>query len=463
MTSVLLQREIIEGGLCTNCGVCVAICPQKKILTDHNQEPYVRDFECGACSLCYDFCPSVAFDYREHEGEVFDVTSLPKWDPYLGRYQALYVAASRDTALRKRAAGGAIVTSVLLKAMETGTIDGAVVVRMNPRRPGLPESFIARTSEEILDAASSKYFEAPVAGVLMDLKRDTGRYAFVGLPCQIHGLRNLQFGGIKWLRERIPLTLALFCGGILHTNALRFLLSRYNIAESEVTHLEFRSRKNPVATAHGGFYIQTRDGREFFVEENYGGTLTHLFTLEGCLYCLDHTGEFADISVGDVWSRAVPQALCPVCGTLLCRTHMVGNPSAVIVRTEAGQRLLDSVPEIWREPLAPEDLVRSQNSLLFDKKVRGVHRMNLRRGQGLRVPLYGDYEDALRDIRPPPGGTLGTGAGPVDLLMEELWVRLIRLSRRPRVAALLGRVQPRLLNFLLWRFTNLRRGRFRPA
>lgn len=461
MTSVLLQKEIIQGGLCTNCGVCVAICPQKKILLDANDEPYVRDFECGACTLCYDFCPSVAFDYRDFDGKVFGPSPSLAWDPYIGRYRTLYVAASRDPALLRRAAGGAVVTTLLLRALEAGYIDGALAVRMDPERPTRAQPFIARTREEILEAAASKYFETPMAEVIRPLKRDPGRYAMVGLPCQIHGLRNLQFGGIGWLRERIRFSVALFCGGILHTSGLRFLLSRAGLQESEVAALRFRSKDHPKASSHGGYHVQTRDGREFFLKESYGATLTHLFTLEGCLYCLDHTGEFADLSVGDVWSRRIRHTLCPVCGKWLCGEHMVGNPCSVIVRTPLGQEILDLAPELWKEPLSVEDLVQSQNSLLYDKKARGVARMDLRRAQGLRVPQYGDHEAALRQIYIPPNFPRGREAGLRDLLFEEAWVRLIRWSRRPTVATLLGRAPPRLLNFLLWRFTDLRRGRFR--
>jgi coenzyme F420 hydrogenase subunit beta len=47
-----------------------------------------------------------------------------------------------------------------------------------------------------------------------------------------------------------------------------------------------------------------------------------------CLICPDHTGEFADLAIGDPWYRSV--------------SDDEGGRSLVVVRTERGRRLLES-------------------------------------------------------------------------------------------------------------------------
>jgi coenzyme F420 hydrogenase subunit beta len=95
-----------------------------------------------------------------------------------------------------------------------------------------------------------------------------------------------------------------------------------------------------------------------------------------CHVCADHTGEFADVAVGDPWYREIP----------------VDEPgrSLVVVRTERGREAVrsavaDGVPEL--EPVPPDILVRSQPNLL---RSRGAvwGRIMAMRSLGLPAPRY---------------------------------------------------------------------------
>jgi coenzyme F420 hydrogenase subunit beta len=79
----------------------------------------------------------------------------------------------------------------------------------------------------------------------------------------------------------------------------------------------------------GDFRVTTDDGRTAAIsyEESWGGVLTKNRQWR-CLICPDHTGEFADLSIGDPWYRR-------------WRLSEPGR-SLVVVRTETGRRLLES-------------------------------------------------------------------------------------------------------------------------
>ena len=109
-----------------------------------------------------------------------------------------------------------------------------------------------------------------------------------------------------------------------------------------------------------------------------------------CRICPDHTGEFADISVGDPWYHdEIP----------------VGEPgrSLVIVRTERGRRFLAdalAAGALTLERRAPSALPRSQPNLL---RVRGAvfGRVLVSRLLGAAAPRYrgfGLFQVWLRDL-----------------------------------------------------------------
>ncbi len=46
----------IDKNICTNCNICIDVCPQKSILNP----PAIQENHCLHCGLCYEKCPSSA-------------------------------------------------------------------------------------------------------------------------------------------------------------------------------------------------------------------------------------------------------------------------------------------------------------------------------------------------------------------------------------------------------------------
>jgi len=173
---------------CCQCGTCVAVCKFSaiKMLLDKQRGIYIPCFEDGRCFQCFDcldVCPSLS--------SIFDVKcSESTLSYYIGEFKGVYIAHSTNPCIRFNSASGGLVTSLLTYALKKGIINGALVTRMRKDAPLEPEPFIARTTDEIIEASGSKYCPVPVNVALKVILNNEGRYAYVGLPCQLWGLKK---------------------------------------------------------------------------------------------------------------------------------------------------------------------------------------------------------------------------------------------------------------------------------
>jgi coenzyme F420 hydrogenase subunit beta len=127
----------------------------------------------------------------------------------IGLYKRIVAARARDTEIERTCQNGGIVTTLLLHALDSDFIDGALVVGSDA---WAPVTCIARTRDEIIRAAGTKYGVVPV---LKDLRaavvdRGLSRICVVGSPCQIQSIRYLKHKGLP-LASSVKLTIGLFC------------------------------------------------------------------------------------------------------------------------------------------------------------------------------------------------------------------------------------------------------------
>jgi coenzyme F420 hydrogenase subunit beta len=304
-------------------------------------------------------------------------------DVILGNYLNCYIAHATAHDIRYNSTSGGMVTTILLHALETNLIDGALVTRMNPSRPLEPQPFIARTREEIISAAGSKYCPAPANIALKEiLKAEAGkRFAVVGLPCHIHGVRKAEMMNKK-LQERIPLHLGLVCSHVNTFHLTDLLLRRQGIHPEQVTQMNFRGRGWRTAA------IRTREGNEIILPLHSFLAL-HMrwfFILERCTFCPDAMAELADISFGDAW---LPEL----------KSETIGH-SMVISRTQVCEnmlRSLESKGEVNTERMSAAKTVRGQIGVLYSKK----------KVMGARIRLF--HRNAPRTVSYLP-------PGPIDYL-----------------------------------------------
>ena len=383
-------RWVARQGLCTGCGTCAGVCPQAALtmVIDRKKGCYIPRIDkrkCTRCGLCVDVCPGHGVDFDGLSSALMG--DIPE-EIALGKYLGCYIGHALDKDLRYDGASGGLVTALLIFALEHGLIDGALVTRMRPGKPLEPRSFIATTREEIISAARSKYCPVAAGVALEKILNTEGRFAVVGLPCHIQGIRKAE-RHLPKLRERIRYHISIACSIDYSFRGTQAILRNQGIAAQSVETLDYRGRGWP-----GSMRIRQQDGTETTLAlKDYYKQLGP-FSLRRCTLCSDMLGELSDVSCGDAW---IPS---------LIRSDKNGS-SFALTRTAAGEELLEAAAaeeHIELSDLEIGDLAASQSYAVFKKRKLGA-RMALFRWTGKRVPTYrqqlakpirSDYMDMLK-------------------------------------------------------------------
>ena len=291
-------NEIVDNGLCAKCGTCVVVCPNN--LLAFEDTPKLTD-EClrKGHGMCYDVCPRVSSGkYQIKIRENF------KEEYFYGKGDV----EGQD---------GGVVSTFLKYLLKNKKIDGAIVVGDECWKP---VSLIVQNPDDIEKAAKSKY-----AISTLDALREAGemgieKVAVVGLPCQIAGLRKLQYfpylakydgelgkNGKLAKLPKIEYLIGLLCTEKFEYDGLKETLAKNNINIEDVKKFDIKKGKLIVITEDEEYKIPLKD-----IEMN-----------AGCKMCRDFDAEMADVSVG-----------------------CVGSPdgySTVIIRTEKGEEIKNAV------------------------------------------------------------------------------------------------------------------------
>ncbi len=336
---------------------------------------------CNRCGLCYEACPGHSVDFQGISDALFG--DIPE-NIALGRYLGCYVGHATDESIRCSSASGGLVSSLLIFALEHGLIDGALVTRMCRDDPLQPESFIARTKEEILAAASSTYGPVPVNATLQEILGSDDRIAVVGLPCHIQGIRKAE-QRIPELARQIRYRISLACSMNFSFRGTERFLQNLGITPANVAAFEYRGWGWP-----GSVLVRLKDGAECTIP--YAECYRQLgpYSLWRCTLCSDMLGELSDLTCGDAWTRDSGRD-GPRLATLpkIAQTDSLGSSFAVS-RTPEAEELLEGAASngtIELSELDLQDLLAGQNHALFKKRKLGARRL-LCRLAGQRVPQY---------------------------------------------------------------------------
>ncbi len=362
---------VVKRQLCTGCGTCVGICPRgavEMVLRKGRYIPRLDKARCNHCGLCHEACPGHGVDFEGLSAALFG--DIPE-DTAAGRYLACYAGHALDKGVRCRGASGGIVSSLLVFALHEGLIEGALVTRMRRDDPLTPEAFIARTREEILAAAGSKYCPVAANTVFQEVLDSDARIAVVGLPCHIQGLRKAE-QRIPRLARQIPYRISLACSLNFSFVGTARLLQSLGIDPDNVAALHYRGGARP-----GGARVRLKDGSQRIVPAAECHRQLGPCALRRCMLCSDMLGELSDLTCSDAW---IPQGM---------PSDRAGR-SFVISRTSEADELLESAAlgqAVELSECDPQDLRASQGQAL-SKKRRLRARLRLFKLMGRSVPVY---------------------------------------------------------------------------
>lgn len=372
--------SVVKHNLCTGCGTCVGICATNalQMVKDESKgiyHPELDEEKCNDCGICLKACPGHEVDFKSLNLNIFG--KKPK-DSLLGNYISCYTGYATDNDIRYNSASGGLVTALLIFALKEGIIDGVLVTRMKKDEPLEPEPFIARTRGEIIEASKSKYCPVPANIALKEiLNSEEEKFAVVGLPCHIHGIRKAEQINKK-LNERIVLHIGIICNHTPSFLATKFLLKKVGINTEEVVRLDYRGEGWP-----GGMSILTSNKAKTFIphfSDIYWGIVVNCFFWPPrCILCSDKICELADVSFGDAW---LPE---------LMKDDNVGT-SLIISRNEIGERILNKIAlddTIELKKVDADAILRSQSLYAVKRQFRA--RRNILKVFRRRLPAYNQY------------------------------------------------------------------------
>jgi coenzyme F420 hydrogenase subunit beta len=374
-------ESVVLSGLCHGCGTCYAACPNTAISINKNDGlglylPAINKDRCNDCGVCVDVCPGHAIDFTELYDQVF--ARQPE-DAWLGVHLNRYLSHATNDEIRSHSSSGGLATALLVFALEERIIDKAIVTRMNKERPLESEVIAAATKEDIVSAMGSKYCPVSVNMSLKSVLVEGCKFAIVGMPCHLHGLRKFEVRNSR-LRNNIVFRIGLMCSNTATFLGTEYFLKKKGIDPRNVQKLSYRGKG-----WLGHIVVLLKDGTERLFPRGtdnkkdqaiHSAAFHQAFSHPRCLVCCDHTAEFSDVSLGD---PRLPELLYE---------EKTGK-SLVVTRSEAGEslflRAVNAKAIVLDETLTIQRFYQGQNIEFkrdFNANIRA------RRLVGKPIPMY---------------------------------------------------------------------------
>jgi coenzyme F420-reducing hydrogenase beta subunit len=337
----------------------------------------------GSCTLCLQVCP-FSNEHKENEDtlgkELFSQTDQCIPHETMGWVRDTYVGYLSDDVERLQSPSGGLGTEVLTDLLRKGEIDAAIVPQPLPQRPWF-EMQIVDTEQQIYASRGSVYHMLHMGNVLNQvLHGGEKKYAIMGLPCMIKGIRLMQKRN-PVLKRRIAFCLGLACGGCRNIRLPEILTEL--VAQSKGS-MRYRSKEKAIRANDYSFELCSPgkkaarlrfDGLFGFLYLNgFGGK-------KACLFCDDIFAELADAAFMDAW---LPEYINDRRGTSLVISR---NPTI----TESIKCLLRD-GTVKGGPIAQDKVARSQQAVVAKKRNLLAERSIIASKTGF-VPQKRFYED----------------------------------------------------------------------
>jgi len=294
-----------RSGLCIGCGSCAAAGGYRMAWdrfgnlkpTGEGLDRPPKQFE----RMC-PFSPEA----RDETRIARDLFPAARSDPWIGRYESLFVGHAAEGDFRERGSSGGITSWLAAELLRGGMVDQ--VIHVVPAASGGDAdrlfTYDVSTSEEaVRRGAKSRYYPVDLAAALSVVRALPGRYAITGVPCFIKALRLLAENDPA-IGERIAVTIGLFCGHMKSAHFAESLAWQVGCEPGSVRALDFRVKD---ATRPANWYRARVEGADGTTREQDWWHLADgdwgagYFQNSACNYCDDVTAETADIAFGDAW------------------------------------------------------------------------------------------------------------------------------------------------------------------
>lgn len=348
-------EDVVNYQLCTGCGACASVEPARYEMTDienFGRRPGLKNNGAETTGEAFDVCPGHALSHTfDQSNPDLDRDLMPGWGPVYEVWEG-YAA---DEEIRFRGSSGGAATALALYAVESGKAEGVLHVGKDESRPHLNKTVYSQSRQELVSRTGSRYAPASPCDNLQEIAGRDGSSVFIGKPCDVAALHNVEKIN-KHLSSKVAIKIGFFCAGVPSTFGNKTLIRQQELAVEELTDLKFRGEGWPgmwratTSNQEGG-----KQAKELTYADSWG--FLQKYRQWRCYICPDHTGEFADIAVGDPWYREVQPG-----------EH---GKSLLVARTPRGLKFLHDAAQAGYIVLESKDsslLPRSQRNLI---KTRG--------------------------------------------------------------------------------------------
>ncbi|MBI4300327.1 MAG: Coenzyme F420 hydrogenase/dehydrogenase, beta subunit C-terminal domain [Chloroflexi bacterium] len=299
-------NEVVKKGTCSECGTCVVVCPYdvlqyekgKPIQTVIASMPDLCVVsETIDCDVCAAVCPRLEPSIEALD-RLFFGRERTEEEQAFGVYREVVMARTTDERVMHVCQDGGVVTALLGWALAQGRIDGAIVSGTDPQRRWIPLPKAVRTFEDLLASGGSRYTYSPNPLAMLDAaKRNLGRLALVGTPCEVSPVGKARLAKLHEYGDRIDVTIGLLCSEAFTYEGLmeQQIQGEMGIDLDEVVKVNIKGKVL--------VYLKSGEVREIPLKD------AKLHARPECSFCADFSAEHADIAAGgigiDGWTVAI--------------------------------------------------------------------------------------------------------------------------------------------------------------
>lgn len=293
---------VCKENSCTGCMACVEACNRDAIKIVDNLKNYnaiIEENKCIGCQKCKHIC--------QNNGKI-NLKKPLSWQQ----------GWSRKNEVRERGASGGLASSLMEAFIEKkeGYVCGCTFL------DGKFQFKIVNQVSEINCFSGSKYVKSNPQNIYKKIKKmlESGENVlFVGLPCQVSGLKKYLGKDTKLLY-----TIDLICHGTPSPKILEIYLKEHNVKIEELADLRFRKKETfRLYDEYKAITDEEMPDRYLF------SFLKSLIYTDNCYNCdFAKESRISDITLGDSW------------GTNLPAEEQKKGISLIMCQTDKGKELL---------------------------------------------------------------------------------------------------------------------------
>ena len=333
------MTTVCEENKCNGCMTCIDKCPKNCISIHDSIYAYnaVKNMDlCINCGLCEKVCPN--------NNPVILLKSID------------WKQGWTDWNIRKGSSSGGAASAIMKAFIESGGYVASCLFRDG--------QFIFDITNDVEIAksfAGSKYVKSNPVSIYKKIqdRLKTDRVLFIGLPCQVAGLKNFIGNSVSNRASLENLyTIDLICHGTPSPKILEQFLCEYGYELKNLKNINFRSKSDFGVTSED--ITRLEKGRDPYLIS----FLNSVDYTENCYSCQFATRDrVSDMTLGDSW------------GTELKNEEGKGI-SLILIQTEKGRELLDSA-SLELKDVDYEKVVKANHQLNHPSVLRSERKVFL--------------------------------------------------------------------------------------